>query len=438
MNYQELKNFNSQKYPILITSCFFLIILYVAFFHHNYWIDPDYLTYSNWGDDILSGNGKNVNILNAPPGGPIFYAFLNSFTGDAFLNAKLISLFFGTGIVFVSYYIIRNVFNPKIALLGQLFVVFNPRVDGISIRTINEIIPIFLIFISFFFMTKNQTKISNIMIIGTILGIAFMFRYQPIFILFAFVVFLLIRDKKIRTNLLSVAILVLFFIAAASPMFLYNYYMHGTVIDANPDFEYATKSKYQSPELIEEIKQNIANNKPTRIYLVDFDLFLKNYFYNLFYHNPDKLFNFTSISNTSTIPPIPFLGLIPIFGALIYLLKIQLDKKNLSVLVGTFFGTLFSILSLGDINIHFFALLVMPIIGLTILNFKKIDNNLRPILIAPAIFMVFISIIPVTRTEFFLSIWIVFPALSAVFFIKVIPKIISKTTKASQITKQKL
>ena len=241
MNYQELKNFNSQKYPILITSCFFLIILYVAFFHHNYWIDPDYLTYSNWGDDILSGNGKNVNILNAPPGGPIFYAFLNSFTGDAFLNAKLISLFFGTGIVFVSYYIIRNVFNPKIALLGQLFVVFNPRVDGISIRTINEIIPIFLIFISFFFMTKNQTKISNIMIIGTILGIAFMFRYQPIFILFAFVVFLLIRDKKIRTNLLSVAILVLFFIAAASPMFLYNYYMYGTLIDSNPDFEYVFK-----------------------------------------------------------------------------------------------------------------------------------------------------------------------------------------------------
>ena len=292
--------------------------------------------------------------------------------------------------------------------------------------------------IATYLITKKTLRLNNVIIVGVLVGVAIMFRYQPIFILFAFVVFLLIRDKKIRTNLLSVAILVLFFIAAASPMFLYNYYMHGTVIDANPDFEYATKSKYMNPELIEEVKQNIANNKPTRIYLADFDLFLKNYFYNLFYHNPDKLFNFTSISNTSTIPPIPFLGLIPIFGALIYLLKIQLDKKNLSVLVGTFFGTLFSILSLGDINIHFFALLVMPIIGLTILNFKKIDNNLRPILIAPAIFMVFISIIPVTRTEFFLSIWIVFPALSAVFFIKVIPKIISKTTKASQITKQEL
>ena len=152
MQYQKLKfvkNFDSQKYPLLITTCFFLIIFYVAFFHHTYWTDGDYIAYYNHGDDILTSNGNNVKIINAPPGGPVFYAFLNSFTGDLFLDAKLISLFCGTGIVFFSYYIIRNIFSAKIALVGQLFVVFSPRIGIISIQTVNEIIPIFLIFISY-------------------------------------------------------------------------------------------------------------------------------------------------------------------------------------------------------------------------------------------------------------------------------------------------
>jgi hypothetical protein len=198
MKYQlkSVKNFDSQKYPLLITSCFFLIIFYVAFFHHNYWIDGDYVAYSNHGDDILTGNGKDVKILNAPPGGPVFYAFLNSLTNDAFLNAKLISLLCGTGIVAFSYYIIKNIFNSKIALVGQLFVVFSPRIGIISIQTVNDIIPIFLIFASFYFITKKQLKLFNIIIIGTLLGIAFMFRYQSLLVLLAIMVFLLIRNKR--------------------------------------------------------------------------------------------------------------------------------------------------------------------------------------------------------------------------------------------------
>ena len=96
------------------------------------------------GHDILDGNGKNVKMLNAGPGGPVFYAFLDSLTGNALLNAKLISLLGGTGIVALSYLIIKNIFGSKIALVGQLFVVFSPRIDIISLQTLNEIIPIFL------------------------------------------------------------------------------------------------------------------------------------------------------------------------------------------------------------------------------------------------------------------------------------------------------
>ena len=215
---------NFDKYAIIITICFFLVVSFVTFYHHDYWIDGDYLLYSNLGHDILDGNGKNVKMLNAGPGGPVFYAFLDSLTGDALLNAKLISLLGGTGIVALSYLIIKNIFGSKIALVGQLFVVFSPRIDIISLQTLNEIIPIFLIFGSFFFITKKQLKPSPIIIAGILLGTAFMFRYQSAFILVAFVVFLLIRNKKIRTNLVYAALLVLLFTAATSPALLYNYF----------------------------------------------------------------------------------------------------------------------------------------------------------------------------------------------------------------------
>jgi len=439
MKYQLkfVKNFDSKKYPLLITSCFFLIIFYIQFFHHPYWIVGDYVLYSRLGEVILADGGKNVYIFNAPQSAGVFYAFLNSFTGDAFLNVKLISLLSGTGIVFFSYYIIRNIFSAKIALIGQLFVALSPRINSLSIQEVSEIIPIFLIFVSFYHITKKQLKLFNIIMIGTLLGFAFMFRYQSLIILLAIIVFLLIHDKKIRINLLYIVTLILVFIIAASPLFLYNYYTHGVLIDSNLNLSYFYNSKYKTPELIEEVKQKIVHKEPTAIFSSDPNLFLKNYFYNLFYHNPSRLFNFEHISNLSTIPPIPFLGLIPFFASLIYLIKIKLDKKNLIVLAGIFFGTLFSVYLLGDINIHFFALFIVPVISLVILNFKKIDNNLKPILIAPVIYFIFISVTPVTKPDHLLPSWVVFPALSSIFFIEVIPKIISKIKRISQITKTK-
>tara|TARA_B100001013_G_C24619825_1_gene446749 strand:+ start:111 stop:815 length:705 start_codon:yes stop_codon:yes gene_type:complete len=227
-------------------------------------------------------------------------------------------------------------------------------------------------------------------------------------------------------------VLILLFTAAASPVFLYNYSTYGTILDSDPNFELMVKSKYKPPnEIVEEFKQKIANNVVSDSYN-DPNLFLQNYFYNLFNHNPNKLFSFDTISSLSPIPTIPFLGLILVFGALFYLLKIQPDRKNLMVLAGIFFGTLFSVLLFGDISIHFFALIILPIIGLTILNFNKINKNLLPILIAPAVYLVLISIVPVSKPEHLLPIWIMIPALSSVFFIQVIPKIISKITNTSK------
>ena len=428
-NIESKRAYRVDKYSIIVTICFFLIASYVAFFHHNYWtFDVDGIYYLLAGQEILSGNEENVVMLHAPVGGSILFASLNLVFNDGFSVIKAISVLSATGMVFFSFYIIRNFFDTKTSLLGQLFFALNPWVFLFAIQARNEILPVFLVMAATFFITKKDIKLHDVIIIGCLVGAATEIRYQSAFILVAFVVFLLIRNKKIRTNLVYAALLVLLFTAAASPALLYNYFTYGVILDSDPNFELMVKSKYKPPnEIIEEFKQKIANDEVTDTY-GDPNLFLKNYFYNLFNHNPNKLFNFDTISNLSPIPTIPFLGLILVFGSLFYLLKIQLDRKNLMVSAGIFFGTLFSVLLFGDINIHFFALIILPIIGLTILNFNKIENNLLPVLVAPAVYLVLISIIPVSKPEHLLPVWIMIPALSSVFFIHVIPRMISKIT----------
>ena len=113
---KRLHHFN--KYPIIVTFCFFLVVSYVAFFHHNYWtFDIDGYFYLEAGKQILSGDGQNVKIIHAGPGGPVLFAVLDSVLHDGFFVVKLVSVLSGTGMVFFSYYIIRYIFDSKKAFL---------------------------------------------------------------------------------------------------------------------------------------------------------------------------------------------------------------------------------------------------------------------------------------------------------------------------------
>ena len=147
---------SSNKYPLVITLGFFLIFAYITFFHHNYWwSDVDGVFYLLKGEQILSGDGHNVRISQAPVGGPVLYASITSYFDDGFLIMKTIALLSCTGIVFVSFYIIRNIFSFKIAIVGQLIVAFTPRLELNAILAMNEMLPILLTFISLFLITKK-------------------------------------------------------------------------------------------------------------------------------------------------------------------------------------------------------------------------------------------------------------------------------------------
>ena len=417
------------KYPILVTIAFFLITSYVAAFHHNYWvIDHDGQNYLYAGQEILAGNGSNVKLHNAPIGGPVIYAFLNQFFDNGFGVMKSIAVLSASGAVFFSYYILNNIFNRKIALVGQLFFAFNPFMGFFAIQAENELLQIFLVAASFYFITKKELKLQDIVICGILLGIASTIRLQVIVVLISFIIFLFLRSRKLRKNFLLALTMLLIFLFALSPVILYNYTTHESIFDTNAAWSMQYHNKYQYPEWQEKmIELNFHNGSTLDAIFVDTDLFFKNYFYNLFYGMPDKLFNFNSDRiNSSLINTVPLLGLLPVTAGFIYLFKIKINKNNLIIIGSSVIVTTLLIFLMGDINVHFFAIIGIPLFLLGLFNIKNVQNNALPLFLLPIIFVLFTSLLLLRAGEHFFLIWFSMAMLAGVFFADVLPQLFKK------------
>lgn len=420
-----IQSLSSNKYALIITLIFFIIILNVTIFSHHYWFETDGILIVHIGEQILKGDGKNLLTPDLPDGGGIIYGIVNLIIKDEFITAKIISLISGTGIVLLSYYITKNVFNTKIAVVVQLFVACNPRLALDSIYAMNDLVPIFFIFVSLYFITKKDLRLSDLMISGSVLGISSIIRFQGLIVLIAFLIFLLVRSNQIKINLLHFSTMGIFFVIALSPLLLYDYYTHGDLIDTNSNFYLLTNWNYQTLEWHNKIEQNIMAGISDGLFL-DHNLFLKNYFYDLFYHNPNRLFNFGTVNNFSIIPEIPFLGIIPVMLGAIYVMKISINKKNIIILLGTGLSTTFFVFSFGEISIHFFAIIIIPLLVIGITNIKKIQKNFLVLLILSVVFFIIISIVPVGKAEHLFAMWLIIPILSTIFFIETLPHIFSK------------
>ena len=180
---------NENKLPILITVVFFFTFFYISFFHHLTFTESDGIFYYIMGERIINGNVESVRTIGAPIGGPLLHASFGNLLGDPFIAGKIISLISCTGIVFTSFFITKNLFSNKVALVTQLFFAVNPKIAHLSIMVLNEAAPLFFIFISLYYATKKQKSISAFILIGIFLGLAFCFRYQAIFVLVAFLYF---------------------------------------------------------------------------------------------------------------------------------------------------------------------------------------------------------------------------------------------------------
>ena len=422
---KKFKNYDTLSF--LITAIFFLFIIYISFFHHLSFTEGDGIFYYNSGKEILFGNSETINLPGASVAGPILHAFLGNLLNDAFTAGKLLSLFGGTGIVFLSYFITKNLFDKKVALLTQLFFVVNAKLVFLSIMVLNEIMPLFFIFLSLYFATKKQKNIFDFLLIGIFLGISFSFRFQSVIVLFSFLIFLVFFERRKILKIKQSFLTLFSFVIIIIPILLYNFFTYGKFSSETSNMYILVLFKFQTEQWHREI-ENIIHDGLVSSFLIDPNLFLKNYFYNLFFHNPDHLFKFSidTFDTLSIIPLIPIIGMIPVFGGFLYITKISITKLQFLLLVSTFSLFFFLILFFGDFEYHFMLLVLIPFVFLGLNNLEKIPNNIKFLLLFTIIFMGIISIIPVYKAYQLFPIWLLFPALSSLFFIEGIPTIQSK------------
>ena len=430
----NLKNFlKTNKLPILVTVIFFLFTSYVSFFIDNPARGSDAMFYFFAGEQILFGDSENVRVPNAPIGGPVLFSSLNTVFHDPYLTIKIISLISGTAIVFLSFFIIKNIFNFKIAFLTQLIVAVNPKLHLQTTFPFNEIFPVFLVFLSFYYFTKTRILYNHLILAGILLGISFMIRYQTFPIVIGFLIYLLIRDKKLRKNLPLALLFVSSFLVGCSPLLIYNYTTFGNLIDSDPNYYMFTTTAFvQTDEWEKQVR--IQGESFFSGITSDFNIFLKNYLFNLFYHNPDRIFNLSGgIDNISPIPAVPYIGIILIFGGVIYYLKPDYNKKLLLSLILSAITITIIISLLGILETYFFAIIIIPTLALGIFSFKKIQKNFLPLFVAAIIYFLMMAVIPVTRAEYFFSVWIIFPVLTSLFFLELIPRVTIRKNESKQI-----
>ena len=148
--------------------------------------------------------------------------------------------------------------------------------------------------------------------------------------------------------------------------------------------------------------------------------------YSFFYNNPDKIFNYGTFDTISIFPVIPVIGLITFSIGYTYIFNFRPSKSKI-ILIGTSVGiTTFIIFQLGNIEEILFAVIFVPLLIISILNFKKIQENFVLMVIVSLTFLVIVSISNLSRAYQFFPMWLIIPAVNAVFFVEVLPMILNK------------
>ena len=223
------------------------------------------------------------------------------------------------------------------------------------------------------------------------------------------------------------------FLIPITPLIFYNYSTHESILGGGAAHFMTFSYQYQYPEWTEQVFQiHMTNGSTIDAMFVDFDLFLKNYFYNLFYNMPNRLFNFGYDNiNVSLMNSVSLLGLIPVIGGLIYAFKIKINKNNLIIVTSSAIVSTLLIFLIGDINIHFFAIIGIPLFLLGLFNIKNIQKNALPLWILPVVFVPIMSIVYLRAGEHFFIIWFSMAMLGGIFFAEVLPQLFQKIQRGN-------
>ena len=406
---------------VIIVIIFFISTSYVAFVIDNPSMDHLIIDYYYAGKQTLDGDRESVYLASTPIGWSILLASADNIINDVFITAKLFSVFFATGILVLSFFIIKNIFDKQLALLVQTLLAITPFFHVEAILTHSEMVPVFLIFLSFYFITKKKLVGRDLILCGIFLGLASMLRYQAILVAISCIPFFLIQYKKIHIT--KTIIFLIFFIIAFSPLLIYNFLTFGTFVESDTSLYLTAFPQIAEDPAWEQTFAERAKGVSSTMFVSIDENVIQNYFHNLFVSNPHRIFQFThDIQNWSPIPLIQYIGIPIILGGAIITFNRHIEKKEIIFLISISLIMLIFLIMSGYAE-YFFMAIIIPILIFGIRSIKRIESNVLPLLIIPVCFFTMISIITIKHPFDLFGILLIPPTLTALFILKVIPKI---------------
>lgn len=380
MNVTKNTFFNDKytKGVFLIIFIYSLSVTFVTIIFNPFFNSDNIAFYYFAGQEILAGHASDVIIPNAS----LSYALLNSMTDNPHIHMKIISISSAIGIIFLTYLIVRQIFDSKTAFLATIFISVYAGLHFHSYIIQTDIFPIFLLFVSFYYITKKRLTSYDIVMVAIFAGLSFILKYQAAIIVIGFLIFFLSFQKsRIKKSIIFLSI----FILVVSPSLLFNYVSVGELITSNSstlvlmEWSNVPKEWYA-----------IESFNDSSLLFKNPDLLLYNFGNNIFENIYGVILNmYPNWNNLSIFPLIPFLGLIPLFGG-IYFLKNSLPKNLIPIIISFLvYFSIISIFTVVDNPIRLFPPALIFVI-LCAVFFAKIDK--KKYLIPIIIFVILINL----------------------------------------------
>ena len=193
-----------------------------------YCISSDGVVYIRAAQDFFAGKLSAGLQSVYPPGYPLLIAAIYPLIGDWELAGQILSLLFGVGLLLPIYFICRDMFNSKIALLACCLAAVSPFLALYSVHVRSEISYLFLSTMAFylFFIAIERRAVSRFFFAGLLAGYAFLIRPEAIGFLAIVPGVLLLRwlvwrESSITEFVQSIAALCAGFLIFALPYIVY-------------------------------------------------------------------------------------------------------------------------------------------------------------------------------------------------------------------------
>jgi len=187
-------------------------------------IADDGCAYGWLAKEVAAGNFHEVFSSILPPLFPIFIACASYIFRDFELSGRIVSCLFGSLTVFPLFFLVKNIFDRKIALMTVFFFIVHPYLSQASGEVLTEALYFFFItsIASLSWMAIQKKRSALFLVVGFLLSLAFLTRFEGFALIFLVLGWIwLINLPKIRTatrwKLVSSFFCIITFIAAFFP-----------------------------------------------------------------------------------------------------------------------------------------------------------------------------------------------------------------------------